>query len=981
MNDPQPVVDEIRAFLQANDQSLKPRLKELAAEYAELCAEVNRRLAACAQLIKQGLRGEAIHQADADPNLLAALAELDFSERTAWLDLVSIYDLPAPSDLDQANAEHLNTAYAEHDPLKNLMRKHRRLALARAPLRDRLAVLREFARIDPTNPIWAEDVKTYELERFKQMQVEAADAVRRDDAPAAEALENELDGIAWSTAPPGSLVRAVHRAAATAREKAARRALPEIEERLRAAHAAANCDDARRARARWITLAETAQLAPDDPLRSQVEPVLLWIDEQDREAAAQLEFEDATAELEDALNDRTASRGEVEELWTALGKLGGNVPRPIAQKYQERLDDFALKAKRKMRLIAASAVASFVLLAVSATALYLLSAAEKERLEAAATIQAALDGNRVEELDGLLKRMKSKQPAVLASAQVQALMPRVKSARDKEEARAGNFARLMTEAEGAALTSSEPEPLKEARGLARTDREKSEVEELARQLVRRNSEEAARRDQLLAPVLDEVGRTADEIAKKLRSAGDGDSKLSEQVAAAVRQLDRAGPNSGPLGQATLDRVEQLRGRLTELGQDAERAARRGRAADALTDAVRRLPEGLDAYVGAAQKLKTEYGPAVQGADIDKILTDPERQTWESALRWSVWAREWAADGTLDPATARTRVETCKKFLLEYPRCPDSAAVRRYVAYLEPIASRDAPANGLRLKITRALSGPSMNNLYMVRYKKNKDDARGSLRYYSQVQPGSGPSLQLRCLVDAEGNIKPVTLGGLLIVGPRGLSPQSKQVLRLREALESEPALSNWDKTMLDIAGGVAGDAEMDPVCKLMFLNTLLKLAAEGSVGLGEALGPTLKMLARVSEFRTVRWLDPDANVDDKRAEAEAIVKGLPRWDEVARKAKETNDRQVQSLAQTARPVGWISRKSTGFSVRFAASEADVEKLPLFVATPGKNDGIWKPLGRVVNDAGDLDLQQSALGAEGRLVFTRSSASSDAGRHD
>src|SRR5262245_53921614 len=108
MSDPHRIVDEIRAVLQASDQSYKDRLRELASEYVEACGDVNRRLARCAQLIKQGLRAEAIHQAQADPELLGALAELDFSDREAWLDLVAIYNLPAPPDLDLKTAEHLN---------------------------------------------------------------------------------------------------------------------------------------------------------------------------------------------------------------------------------------------------------------------------------------------------------------------------------------------------------------------------------------------------------------------------------------------------------------------------------------------------------------------------------------------------------------------------------------------------------------------------------------------------------------------------------------------------------------------------------------------------------------------------------------------------------------------------------------------------------------------------------------------------------
>ena len=45
------------------------------------------------------------------------------------------------------------------EPLQDLLRTHRRLALSRAPVRARIAVMRKLAAQDPANPIWPEDLK------------------------------------------------------------------------------------------------------------------------------------------------------------------------------------------------------------------------------------------------------------------------------------------------------------------------------------------------------------------------------------------------------------------------------------------------------------------------------------------------------------------------------------------------------------------------------------------------------------------------------------------------------------------------------------------------------------------------------------------------------------------------------------------------------------------------------------------------------
>ena len=72
------LVFEIRAFLQRDDQTMNDRLVQLATIYAEECSTINKRLAVCGQLLAQGLRSEAIQQAEADPDALELVAALDF---------------------------------------------------------------------------------------------------------------------------------------------------------------------------------------------------------------------------------------------------------------------------------------------------------------------------------------------------------------------------------------------------------------------------------------------------------------------------------------------------------------------------------------------------------------------------------------------------------------------------------------------------------------------------------------------------------------------------------------------------------------------------------------------------------------------------------------------------------------------------------------------------------------------------------------
>ncbi len=232
MADYHQTVDEIRGFLQASDQTRTVRLEVLASAYAEACIEVNQRLARCQRLLQQGLRSEALQLAEAEPKLLDAITALDFSERAEWDDLVGIYELaPAPKvQVDAAGL--LNEAYGQEEPLQDLLNNHRKLATQRAPLRTRIGVMRKLAALDPTNPIWGEDLRAIEKARFRQIQVEAAEAVRLHDGPHIKRLLAEVQESPWIEPPAKGLVQGLSKAHVQLRNEQSQAALAAIEARL-----------------------------------------------------------------------------------------------------------------------------------------------------------------------------------------------------------------------------------------------------------------------------------------------------------------------------------------------------------------------------------------------------------------------------------------------------------------------------------------------------------------------------------------------------------------------------------------------------------------------------------------------------------------------------------------------------------------------------------------------------------------------------
>jgi len=131
MTEIQRVVDELRFLLLREVVEQTDELADLVREYSDHCHTANVRLRRGNECLKQGLRSEALHLAEAAPNLLDVVAVLDFAERDQLLEVVAMYFFTPPEPLLLDVASALNEAYAQHEPLQKLLDSHRLLALGR----------------------------------------------------------------------------------------------------------------------------------------------------------------------------------------------------------------------------------------------------------------------------------------------------------------------------------------------------------------------------------------------------------------------------------------------------------------------------------------------------------------------------------------------------------------------------------------------------------------------------------------------------------------------------------------------------------------------------------------------------------------------------------------------------------------------------------------------------------------------------------
>jgi mono/diheme cytochrome c family protein len=299
-------------------------LAETAARYGAACALVNDRLRQSADLLRKGLRTEALQQAMIDPPVLDLFAQVDFPERESWLRYCQEQGLTQPPPLQDSLAVELNQAFAEADNLKEALRRHRTLALARAPLQRRLGVLWRLAKLDPLNAIWLKDVREFEKARLRELDDEVRLAAQRNDLPHLERLAQELAVPDWSEPPPSALLQRVRASRDRFLAQGARERLVQLEAYLSVAVAEGDRGKAKALHDQAAPLLGQVSFAPGDPLLQRLELAMHWVRERDARDQRQRQWEQACEFLEQTLDGRAdpptlATLAELEETTLAYG--------------------------------------------------------------------------------------------------------------------------------------------------------------------------------------------------------------------------------------------------------------------------------------------------------------------------------------------------------------------------------------------------------------------------------------------------------------------------------------------------------------------------------------------------------------------------------------------------------------------------------------------------------------------------------------
>jgi len=953
------LVDEIQQAL-ADDTTPQDVVERLAKDDIAACSEANRRLRECEGLLRRGLRGEAIQRGEVEPNLIDVVRILDFPDRAAWRERLRQAGCTLPPEMRITAASELNEAYALQQPLAADMARHRVLALARAPLSERIAILRKITLGDPENPIWHDDLRNYETARHKQLRGELEAAVRAADLDRLERLESELRQPGWFEPPHQAIVEWATEAARGLRAARARQQLQKVLPDLIAAFAELDVARARAARTHWEILLAVAQLAASDQLLDLAQPPLEWLSNLERRERARAEYDQAIVELQDALC-RGADRKSLESAYHNLLRCEQGAPEPLETDVRTRLAEWELAAGRRRKWIAAATVAGTMVAAC--LAMYgIRSHFRAQKVDAVVkAVTKLIEAEKLDEAKERLHELQGDRSWIKDETQVVRLANRLHGLIDTENKRRGAFDDALSTASGAGVDPDARDLIDKARHLARTDAEKNHVDEIELRFtdeLRKLTDQRNRKFRVqLAGVAERVGRT--------ETGGTARSDLEDIIGELERDTDDLQRESQDVDSTLAAEASRLKKRVEILRATSRLHERRKNQLDKIVSAVGKRDD-FRAFRSGLKGYASECGGDERAGDFAQV-DENESSAWERLARWDDFISRFARldlpdvrRGDAAPFAAEAREQ-----LAVFPKAPEATELRRCIEFLETVARRTSSDDARLEKLKKIFTFDTIKDLWLV---KDTDDNR----YYTRERPEpNGKLVTFKYIVRSQGPPRQIALrkamlpGDWIVRAPQSVAAE-KILAQLRNVNDQ-----NWEECFCAMLAAVDEETDMDPILKVQLLLQLLNVGSAGSLPMKEAFAKYHEVLSDAN-FEDLNWPDPRENDEVQRARKQAndllslLTSLKDRRDATLRALKALRDR---SPAKYHRWIGCLLRSEDGNWRRDFPSVTEDETGELVVVVPETDGGTFetKKVGAIMN--GEITLEQGSTShREGRPIF-------------
>ncbi len=861
----------------------------------------------CSQAIRKGDVFEAIRLSESEPALLELVELFDFPERIQWESILQSIGIPPPPVLFTDLAKELEKAYATASPLEPLLKKHRVLAIARAPLSRRIAVLREILVLEPDHAGWKSDLADYEKTRLREIEKEIPEAIAAKNPGRMSELLRELEQTGWEARVPEPQIRRLRNQLNVESRRNALSDLGQAVKKLQEAHRSNDAAQGLKWAQNWYSLAQSLGDFVPLELQYEVDAALLWVEEQRRRGVQVQRFEHQLESLRATLQsnlgpDRlTEAYARTEQ---AAAEIGGSIPEPIRQLFEAKLASAHVRGNRTFRTFLVVLVILCLMAGGGITWGIISQNHRKEAEELAQTLQGYLDRKEFDAGELYAEEQKQQRPKLFAESVVAAVDSELRTAASTEKNRKELFRDSLQRLRDSLKTASWDEhAYSQAKSRAATKEEEDEIGSLEKERNRLQKEKQRQIDLALQIELDAITTSLRPLLMQTESDDSALGPLEEQLQRTRKLTTAEQDQASDVVKNQRDRlIKQLEQRIGEIKQSRE--------VEGNLEELTKTVGNLDAYVRTLKTLAEKYPNLPMSKDF--LTLSKEKAVWETVELWNRTIRmlpqkpSEAGAGKI-VATA----ELMGRFLAEWEKqaavfaeFPERASVVSNLPYYKAIAARENKGESILAGLEQKLQKLQPRPLWLY-----FDEKEGN-RYYLTEPPKPG---RCKYLLDLQGKESTVVIPEPSV---RSIE-EAPQVRFAKTALEKIRELDEtgeilWAETPCPLLKQLQDDRKFDPLLKFLLLKEMILLFGTGDCSIERGYAKHLAVLNDEDPDAFVNWVDPKSSEGNlQRASAIAVLERLPGSEPAADSARK------DAVAFRGRPIpvferiGWAEKTTEG----------------------------------------------------------------------
>lgn len=890
------LVDAVKGALSGATMDAAAELA-LAQEVVRACADTRERLVRAIDLMRQGLRGEAMVIVDVRPMLTETAAALADPVMARWRKRCMERGLPVPQTIDTDLVHELSEGVAEaEDPrVDQLMRRLRYQNLAHAPAHERLRTMWALRRVDPGS-VRDEDVRAFEQAALKELMDRLRAAVESGDAPSACVVREELRRQDWTDRDIAARRAAAEtECGALEARHAVRRAAIELDE-LEACAMRGDAAAARDALDRYeSTVVAVHALGGSVPqeVQSRADPLARWVAEREAAHARERDERERVDRLEALALSESATVPELERALLECDRAGVAVSDAVRTSVERRIDTERRRTSRVRAAAVATAVLAVVALAAGGAwwAVSLQREADLAKLVAAA--DAALERGDIEAAQRMVSEAPDSAAWMRDHEAIAAAGARIAEARAARDAKDKAFEEAIAAAGDPRAERASASLGDAALKAARTPEQRARAEQW---MTSQSAERVRRQRAVDAAFMAQLAGLAERLSAVEASGAGKDDELA-RIATEAERLGR-GSSAGPDAQRALQQL------VSRIGMQKDMMARE-RALQAAEDSERRALAALverapDSFAAALAEFVRDYPNSSRTPDF------AEAQLQESAWRDAVALPEIAGRvaRSLDAGDTAARTRAAAAIDMAMSAGPKSPWMPGLKSAHELCAPQDRWIQMLEDLIT-------INPVTRLRMVELKD---GTRHYYDPSAKGptegTGGRRVYTVLVSPDGRTRAEALD-VTAIAYDGPSPQATVFEQIRPLIRGERANGSVS-TLLTVIERIRSSAGMDPVLQAMFLERVMEEGMAGAPHLAAPMGDAIAAIRRL-QLGTVQWIsagNPAARPESR--EASGVIKravDVAAWQRAHE--KRLADVRTWMLETKIAPVGMIDRSPEG----------------------------------------------------------------------